>query len=385
MELLLLNFRLPRERRGDFRAQFAANRIGADRLGELLAPPWPRDVRGGHGRAARLRRAEDPRRARGDPRRRLRFEDCMDDDGAGGPPGADPRHASPSTASSIALDFAGTGRRCPATSTSSISPWSPPCTTRSRRCSIPSIPANGGFYRAIRVDGARRARSSTRSRPRRWPGGRRPASASPTSIFGALAPALPERVDRRHQRRQLRVGVQRHRSDAPASTTSIWRRSAAAPARARPRTGSTACRSTSPTRRTCRWSAWRWSIRSWSRSTRSSRTPAARAATAAGSGCVARSACCAAARRRSSARSTAQRVAPWGLFGGGPGGRGALRARTPARRRRALLGSKIAGLRLRRGDAVTIVTPGAGGYGAPAERDPGRRARDVRDGNVSAQ
>ena len=37
MELLLLNFRLPRERRGDFRAQFAANRIGAERLGELLA------------------------------------------------------------------------------------------------------------------------------------------------------------------------------------------------------------------------------------------------------------------------------------------------------------------------------------------------------------
>ena len=29
MELLLLNFHLPRERRGDFRAQFAANRIGA--------------------------------------------------------------------------------------------------------------------------------------------------------------------------------------------------------------------------------------------------------------------------------------------------------------------------------------------------------------------
>jgi N-methylhydantoinase B len=36
MELLLLNFHLPRERQGDFRAQFAANRIGAERLRELL-------------------------------------------------------------------------------------------------------------------------------------------------------------------------------------------------------------------------------------------------------------------------------------------------------------------------------------------------------------
>ena len=37
MELLLLNFRLPRERRGDFRAQFAANRIGTERVTELFA------------------------------------------------------------------------------------------------------------------------------------------------------------------------------------------------------------------------------------------------------------------------------------------------------------------------------------------------------------
>src|ERR1043166_780068 len=35
MELILLNFHLPRERRGDFRAQFAANRLAAARLEEL--------------------------------------------------------------------------------------------------------------------------------------------------------------------------------------------------------------------------------------------------------------------------------------------------------------------------------------------------------------
>ena len=78
-----------------------------------------------------------------------------------------------------------------------------------------------------------------------------------------------------------------------------------------------------------------------------------------------------------------QRVAPFGLLGGGEGGRGALilNAGTSSERD---LGSKIAGLRLKPGDRVTIVTPGAGGYGAPAERDPALRACDVRDGKVSA-
>jgi N-methylhydantoinase B len=79
-----------------------------------------------------------------------------------------------------------------------------------------------------------------------------------------------------------------------------------------------------------------------------------------------------------------QRVAPFGLRGGGEGGRGALilNADTPDRRD---LGSKVAGLRLKPGDTVTIVTPGAGGYGVPAERDPALSARDVRDGKVGGR
>ena len=48
------------------------------------------------------------------------------------------------------------------------------------------------------------------------------------------------------------------------------------------------------------------------------------------------------------------------------------------------LGSKVAGVRLEAGDVVTIVTPGAGGYGPPAERAPALRARDARDGKVSS-
>jgi N-methylhydantoinase B len=58
------------------------------------------------------------------------------------------------------------------------------------------------------------------------------------------------------------------------------------------------------------------------------------------------------------------RIAPWGLAGGGPGGKGALVLNAGVSGERPLP-PKLAGLRLRRGDTVTIVTPGAGGYGAP--------------------
>jgi N-methylhydantoinase B len=60
------------------------------------------------------------------------------------------------------------------------------------------------------------------------------------------------------------------------------------------------------------------------------------------------------------------RIAPWGLAGGGPGGKGALvlNAGTPGERP---LPPKLAGLRLEPGDTVTIVTPGAGGYGEPGD------------------
>jgi N-methylhydantoinase B len=68
---------------------------------------------------------------------------------------------------------------------------------------------------------------------------------------------------------------------------------------------------------------------------------------------------------------------PWGLNGGHPGGRGAFR-----------FGDRVepfvnASGRLRAGETVEIITPGAGGYGAPSERDPSAVARDVADGDIN--
>ncbi|MBL8669692.1 MAG: hydantoinase B/oxoprolinase family protein [Alphaproteobacteria bacterium] len=83
MDILLLNMRLPEERRGDLNAQIAACRLGAARLQEL----WQK-----HG-TARLSQAFDQIVARTAQRMRqaiaripngvYRFEDVMDDDGMG--------------------------------------------------------------------------------------------------------------------------------------------------------------------------------------------------------------------------------------------------------------------------------------------------------------
>jgi N-methylhydantoinase B len=67
---------------------------------------------------------------------------------------------------------------------------------------------------------------------------------------------------------------------------------------------------------------------------------------------------------------------PWGLEGGRPGGCGAFR-----------FGSGVEPFvngsgRLRAGETVEIVTPGAGGYGAPSTRDPAAVARDLADRRI---
>lgn len=78
-----------------------------------------------------------------------------------------------------------------------------------------------------------------------------------------------------------------------------------------------------------------------------------------------------------------QRFAPFGLFGGRDGAKG-LFVLNPGGPGERLMKSK--GLdRLTAGDVVSLRLPGAGGYGDPAERDPARLRRDVRDGKVSRE
>ena len=81
---------------------------------------------------------------------------------------------------------------------------------------------------------------------------------------------------------------------------------------------------------------------------------------------------CTAPRRNANCSSTGSRLLtpPWGLNGGYPGGRGAFRFGDDVEP--FVSGSG----RLSAGDKVEIITPGAGGYGAPFERASGPVERD---------
>jgi N-methylhydantoinase B len=73
------------------------------------------------------------------------------------------------------------------------------------------------------------------------------------------------------------------------------------------------------------------------------------------------------------------RSAPWGLFGGGDGGRCRIEysagVELPVNARTVL----------RHGQSVAIITPGAGGYGEPHRRDPALVRRDLEEGVISAE
>jgi N-methylhydantoinase B len=74
------------------------------------------------------------------------------------------------------------------------------------------------------------------------------------------------------------------------------------------------------------------------------------------------------------------RYAPPGVVGGGPAARNRF---TFDGGREPPMASKMVGHRLRRGDRLRLETPGGGGYGPPAERDPAAIARDLALGYVT--
>jgi N-methylhydantoinase B len=75
------------------------------------------------------------------------------------------------------------------------------------------------------------------------------------------------------------------------------------------------------------------------------------------------------------------RNAPWGIFGGGPGAMGRFVHKTDGGER--TLDIKPSGITVKAGERIVVETPGAGGYGPPAERDPAALEEDMRSGKFS--
>jgi N-methylhydantoinase B len=80
-----------------------------------------------------------------------------------------------------------------------------------------------------------------------------------------------------------------------------------------------------------------------------------------------------------------QRFAPWGLQGGGPGATGRMVINLGRKTEWALPSGKNSNVRLKANDVLSIITPGGGGYGDPAERAPEMVLRDVVNGLVSPE
>ncbi len=87
------------------------------------------------------------------------------------------------------------------------------------------------------------------------------------------------------------------------------------------------------------------------------------------------------------------KIAPWGLFGGSPGGLSTLRIKraghdsfqTFPEAFGTISPTKFTNVVLRQGDIVTYTTPGGGGFGPPRERDVEAVVDDVRSGWVSPE
>jgi N-methylhydantoinase B len=378
MELMLLNFRLPRERRGDFRAQFAANRLGAQRLGEVLAR---------HGRSIceaameeLLAYGERKIRAalRSIPPGVYAFEDWMDDDGAGGPP-VPIKVAITVGDGQITLDWAGTGAQVPGDINVVHLALVATVYYALKALLDPSIPANGGFYRAIRVEAPEGSIVNARPpAPVAWR--TQTCQRIADVVFGALAGALPERViaaTNGANSAWVWSGI-----DPRTGQYYVYLETLAGGSGARAtKDGLDAVQvhvtNTSNLPVECLEMEYPLLVEEYALVPDSGgqgrhrgglglrRTIRVRGGEATFLGTLDRA-----------------RLAPWGLFGGGDGGRAslALNQGTPAER---ALPPKVAGLQLRDGDAVTIVTPGAGGFGPPAGRDASRVARDLAEGKIS--
>jgi N-methylhydantoinase B len=74
---------------------------------------------------------------------------------------------------------------------------------------------------------------------------------------------------------------------------------------------------------------------------------------------------------------------PFGVNGGGPAALNRFVYETDAGEATPPFVSKVTDVKIRRGQKVRLETPGGGGFGDPAARDPARVARDVQLGYVS--
>ncbi|MFB6125875.1 MAG: hydantoinase B/oxoprolinase family protein [Halolamina sp.] len=192
LELILANVRTPDERRGDLRAQVAANETGRERVHDLLAE---------HGTAfgPALEAVTDysERRMRAEiqelPDGTYKFADRLDGDGQGNGP-LPVSVAVTVDGDEVTVDFAGTADQT-AGPVNAVFAVTVSATYYAVRCvTDPEIPPNHGCYRPITVETPERSIVDPEP-PAAVVGGNLETSQRVTdAVLGAFAEAVPDRV-----------------------------------------------------------------------------------------------------------------------------------------------------------------------------------------------
>src|SRR5215471_6473850 len=192
MELLLANFAVPDERRGDFRAQLAVNRLGERRLGELVARWGPATVRAACDELLAWGERKIRAAITAVPDGVYRFTDALDDDGVGDTP-VPIAVAVTVEGDVMRLDFAGSGPESRGDLNVVRGALLATVYYAVKAVLDPTIPANGGFYRAISVDAPEGTIVSARPpAPVAWR--TQTCQRIADVVLGALAQIVPERV-----------------------------------------------------------------------------------------------------------------------------------------------------------------------------------------------
>ena len=192
MDLILLNVRVPEERRGDYNAQIAANRLAARRCGQLIAKWTVPVVREGCRRIIEAVEKRIRASVAALPDGEYRFEDILDDDGMG-TEGIAIRVRVEIAGERIRFDFDGTAPQVRGNINVTMAGLQACCLYAMKVLVDPECPQNHGMLAPIEirapegtiVNAAFPAASAARAQT-----GQRIADA----ILGALAGALPNRV-----------------------------------------------------------------------------------------------------------------------------------------------------------------------------------------------
>ena len=360
MELLLANFALPHERRGDFRAQIAANRLGERRLGELIDRHGVATVQAACAESLAYGERKIRAAIAALPDGVYRYADAMDDDGVTPEP-IPIAVAITKRGDSLALDFSGSGPQCAGDINVVYFALLATVYYALKAALDPSIPANSGFYRAITVTAPEGSIVNARPpAPVAWR--TQTCQRIADVVLGALAEVVPERVPAAGNGANCAMVFSG--TDPKTGKLYVYLETLAGGA------GATAVGDGMDAVQVHVTNTSNLPVESLE-----SEYPllVVEYALVEGSGGAGRHRGGLGLRRtieilgheaRFLGTTERARIAPWGLFGGGPGGRARL-VLNPGGPGEQELPPKVWGYPLRPGDRVSIDTPGAGGYGPP--------------------